>query len=235
MDRDRRRTDANGNFRPPRKATVVKPVEKKKFVTGAQGTYELEDQPLASGNYAEVFKARDTVTNVIRACKVINLRRRSFSDEEHDNIDKEIDILSLMQHVRSCAVFFFFFFLRRASCKGCVCSSHSSFFSLTFSCYRLQENIIAYVDHFRTPDRIYIFSEFAPGTTLVEYYRDNNNYVTERDSRFIFQQICSAVEYLHKHEIIHRDIKSEVGERVATKKSREKRFGETTDRKNRMS
>jgi serine/threonine protein kinase len=83
----------------------------------------------------------------------------------------------------------------------------------------LQRNIIAYVDHHNTPDRVYIFSEFAPGTTLVEYYRDNNNYVTERDSRFIFQQICDAVDYLHQRGIIHRDIKSEVGER-AFKKNR---------------
>ncbi|GJJ73169.1 hypothetical protein EMPS_05527 [Entomortierella parvispora] len=169
MSRDSRRIDANGNFRPPRKATVVKPVEKKKFVTGGLGTYELDDHPLASGNYAEVFKARETTTGAISVCKVINLRRRSFSDEERQSIKTEIDILSLMQH----------------------------------------ENIITYVDHHHTPDRVYIFSELAHGTTLVEYYRDNNNYVTERDARHIFRQICSAVDYMHNHGIIHRDIKSE--------------------------
>ncbi|GJJ73106.1 hypothetical protein EMPS_05464 [Entomortierella parvispora] len=167
------RSNATGNAGPSSnvaaQATVPMPVEREKLIQGAQGIYELDDQPFARGNYAGVFKARETTTNAVSACKVINLHQRSFNEEEHDSIETEIAILSLMHH----------------------------------------ENIIAFVDRHRTPDFVYIFSEFAPGTTLVEYYRNNNNYLTELDARFIFRQVCHAVDYMHKNGIIHRDIKSE--------------------------
>ncbi|GJJ73105.1 hypothetical protein EMPS_05463 [Entomortierella parvispora] len=172
-------SDARGSVSPPGSATVhqttvLMPIENQlgenqNLIQGTHGTYELDDQPFARGNYAGVFKARETTTNAVSACKVINLHQRSFNEEEHDSIETEIAILSLMHH----------------------------------------ENIIAFVDRHRTPDFVYIFSEFAPGTTLVEYYRNNNNYLTELDARFIFRQVCHAVDYMHKNGIIHRDIKSE--------------------------
>jgi len=112
---------------------------------------------------------------------------------------------------------------KKSPVQGSRLVPHTTFLSFA-PC--LQENIVAFVDQYRTPDQIYIFSELVQGTTLVEYYRNNNNYLTECDARFIFRQICHAVEYIHKHGIIHRDIKSEVGERTPR--------GQITKKKGRM-
>jgi len=97
MDRDSVSTNPGGSS--SRAAAVVTPAGRKKVVTGAQGTYELEAQPFSSGDHTQVFKAKETTTDVVSACKVIHLRRPSLTNEERDNIDREIAILSLMQHV----------------------------------------------------------------------------------------------------------------------------------------
>jgi len=124
MNSDSRRTDAEDNLNPPHPATVVEPVERKKTIAGAKGAYELEEQPFATGNNAEVFKAKDTDTDTIRACKVINLRRPSFTDEERDNIDREINILCLMQHVRFLNGVHF---VRKKSREKVACVPHTIF------------------------------------------------------------------------------------------------------------
>ncbi|KAF9435600.1 hypothetical protein BGZ76_005910 [Entomortierella beljakovae] len=38
---------------------------------------------------------------------------------------------------------------------------------------------------------------------------NHGNYFSEVDARSIFQQLCEAINYLHEHNIVHRDIKSE--------------------------
>ncbi|KAG0052632.1 hypothetical protein BGZ83_002348 [Gryganskiella cystojenkinii] len=70
-------------------------------------------------------------------------------------------------------------------------------------------NIINFIDVHLTKNFIYIVTELAEGSTLIEYERNNNHYLTEIDSRHIFKQLCEAVAYLHNMGVIHRDIKSE--------------------------
>ncbi|KAF9425596.1 hypothetical protein BGZ94_007391, partial [Podila epigama] len=70
-------------------------------------------------------------------------------------------------------------------------------------------NIVRFIDVAVDKYHCYIFTEYIPGTTLHMYYIDQNNYITELESRQIFQQICDAVDYLHRQDIVHRDIKSE--------------------------
>ncbi|CAI5456004.1 unnamed protein product [Caenorhabditis angaria] len=57
-------------------------------------------------------------------------------------------------------------------------------------------------------EKIYIFTELAENG---EVYDDVANRVryTERESRYKFWQIISAVEYLHNRGIVHRDLKAE--------------------------
>ncbi|KAF9982573.1 Meiosis-specific serine/threonine-protein kinase mek1 [Mortierella antarctica] len=71
------------------------------------------------------------------------------------------------------------------------------------------KNILKFIDVSQEKYKTYIFTEFIEGVTLYGHYRDVNNYMSEVDTRHIFAQVCRAVEYLHKNNIVHRDIKSE--------------------------
>ncbi|KAF9929506.1 Meiosis-specific serine/threonine-protein kinase mek1 [Mortierella alpina] len=71
------------------------------------------------------------------------------------------------------------------------------------------KNILKFIDVSQEKYKTYIFTEYIEGVTLYGHYRDVNNYMSEVDTRHIFAQVCRAVEYLHKNNIVHRDIKSE--------------------------
>lgn len=52
--------------------------------------------------------------------------------------------------------------------------------------------------------------EHASGGELLQYIRNAEKHrLTERESRRLFRQIVSAVDYCHQHSLIHRDIKPE--------------------------
>ncbi|KAG0343290.1 hypothetical protein BG000_000009 [Podila horticola] len=71
------------------------------------------------------------------------------------------------------------------------------------------ENIVRFIDVGQKQNQYYIFTEMIHGTTLHDHYIYQRNIFTELETRNIFQQICEAVNYLHQHGIVHRDIKSE--------------------------
>ena len=70
------------------------------------------------------------------------------------------------------------------------------------------DNIIRLYDAMSDRYHIYILMEYASGGNLFHYIRDRN-YLSEKEAFKIFSQVCSAVNFLHKHFLIHRDIKPE--------------------------
>lgn len=72
-------------------------------------------------------------------------------------------------------------------------------------------NIMKIVDFFE--DRKYYYLETPifgnpPAIDLFDYIEIKSD-MTEDECRFIFRQICSLIYHLHKHGIVHRDIKDE--------------------------
>ncbi|XP_064477333.1 serine/threonine-protein kinase NIM1-like [Ornithodoros turicata] len=59
-----------------------------------------------------------------------------------------------------------------------------------------------------TLSRVYLVMEFAPGGELFHKITSDGRY-PEADARLIFAQITSAVDHMHQHNILHRDIKAE--------------------------
>ena len=70
------------------------------------------------------------------------------------------------------------------------------------------QNIIRLYEVIHTQNRLYICMEYAPDGELFTRVNDFGK-IKESESRVIFSQIISAVDHMHSHNIIHRDIKAE--------------------------
>ena len=61
---------------------------------------------------------------------------------------------------------------------------------------------------FQTPDKLYFVMEFLPGGELFFHLRREKRF-TEARTVFYAAEITMALECLHKHNIIYRDLKPE--------------------------
>jgi calcium/calmodulin-dependent protein kinase I len=69
-------------------------------------------------------------------------------------------------------------------------------------------HIVQYVDFFQTKDKdvLCLVIEFFSGMNMFDKIIQDGKF-TEKDAREIFLQLCSAVSYLHEHNIVQRDLK----------------------------
>uniref|UniRef100_A0A452H7H3 5'-AMP-activated protein kinase catalytic subunit alpha-1 n=3 Tax=Gopherus TaxID=38771 RepID=A0A452H7H3_9SAUR len=59
-----------------------------------------------------------------------------------------------------------------------------------------------------TPSDIFMVMEYVSGGELFDYICKNGR-LDEKESRRLFQQILSGVDYCHRHMVVHRDLKPE--------------------------
>jgi serine/threonine protein kinase len=80
-----------------------------------------------------------------------------------------------------------------------------------------ERNILSTVTHpfivslrfaFQTPSKFYLGLEYAPGGELFHHIQKNGSLPIE-DVRLYMAEICLALDYLHNHGIIYRDLKPE--------------------------
>ena len=69
-------------------------------------------------------------------------------------------------------------------------------------------NIVSYKDFFKDEKNYYILMEYIEGLDLFEFIKENKN-MEENIICYIFSQILDGVSYMHKKNILHRDIKLE--------------------------
>ncbi|KXS19508.1 Pkinase-domain-containing protein [Gonapodya prolifera JEL478] len=68
-------------------------------------------------------------------------------------------------------------------------------------------HIIRMYDHFETKDKHYLVFEMATGGELHERIAERGHF-NERDAAIIMATLINAIGFLHKHGVVHRDIKS---------------------------
>jgi serine/threonine-protein kinase NIM1 len=69
-------------------------------------------------------------------------------------------------------------------------------------------NIIRLYEVINTPTRLYIFMEYAADGELYTKINQDGR-MNEKTCKELFSQIVAAVDHMHSHNIIHRDIKAE--------------------------
>lgn len=69
-------------------------------------------------------------------------------------------------------------------------------------------NIVKLYEVIETPKMLYLVMEYASGGEVFDYLVIHGK-LKEKDARLKFRQILSAVHYLHRNMIVHRDLKAE--------------------------
>ncbi|KAI7881153.1 kinase-like protein [Lichtheimia hyalospora FSU 10163] len=70
------------------------------------------------------------------------------------------------------------------------------------------KNIIHLYETYETADSLYIVMEYVPGVNLDEHLKQSNGHLSEEEARHVFRQLVAAVDYCHRHWVVHRDIKT---------------------------
>jgi serine kinase len=70
-------------------------------------------------------------------------------------------------------------------------------------------NVITMYQYILHESKIYMILEYAMGGDMLAYIQKLNGSVPEKDCKLWIKQICSALQYLHQNNIIHRDLKLE--------------------------
>ena len=68
-------------------------------------------------------------------------------------------------------------------------------------------NIVALHDFFSDEKNFYLALDYCKGGDLAEYLIKNNGPLREQQAANIFQQIVSAINYIHQNGVAHRDLK----------------------------
>lgn len=69
------------------------------------------------------------------------------------------------------------------------------------------ENVIKFEDYIETPNKVYIFLEYAKNGDLFGFV--NKNKPNEQTMLRLFYQTALAIQYIHSKNIMHRDLKPE--------------------------
>eukprot|EP00954_Amorphochlora_amoebiformis_P019670 1334080-Amorphochlora_amoeboformis.AAC.1 len=70
--------------------------------------------------------------------------------------------------------------------------------------------IVRYKESIRDEENLHIIMEYCDGGDLASRIRNAKHHFTEKDILIWFAQIALAIQFCHRYNIIHRDIKSQV-------------------------
>ncbi len=68
-------------------------------------------------------------------------------------------------------------------------------------------NIINVFDFFEAESHCFLVLELAENGNLLDFI--NDRHIPEVEARFLYNQMCEAINFCHSQDIVHRDIKCE--------------------------
>ena len=68
------------------------------------------------------------------------------------------------------------------------------------------KHIMVLYDFFEEQDNYIIVTELIEGGDVLSRLRSKNSY-TEKDARDLFVTLTRAVQYMHRQDVVHRDLK----------------------------
>nr|QBK87117.1 MAG: putative serine/threonine protein kinase [Marseillevirus LCMAC201] len=68
--------------------------------------------------------------------------------------------------------------------------------------------VVQYIDMFKIENNVVIVTEFCKGQELFNYI-NNEGPLSEKTTKYIFKQLCIAIQIVHTKGIVHRDLKPE--------------------------
>ena len=89
----------------------------------------------------------------------------------------------------------------------CLFSFHNNNFAIRFS----SPYIIGFYGAAQVPGARWIFMEFAPSVVsdIIEFYRETGKSLEEPQIRTVMVWLLQALDFLHKLDVIHRDVKAD--------------------------
>ena len=70
-------------------------------------------------------------------------------------------------------------------------------------------NVIRYYDSFEHDKAMMIVMEYAEGGTLYEHLQHQHDLMDEEEVLRLFTQVLLALQHVHSHNILHRDLKTQ--------------------------
>ena len=151
-------------------------------MSSADDTLSFKDfyrisQEIDPGSFSRVYECYHRYTAVKFAVKVID--RRSLSRKADDTVFREARILQELQNKRRDAI----------TTDG-------------------EEDVgfVRLVDFFIEPTRFFLVMDFMAGSTLFDRVLDKH-YYPEDEARILATRILKAVAFMHRHNVVHRDLK----------------------------
>ncbi len=70
-------------------------------------------------------------------------------------------------------------------------------------------NVLGYIDSFMHKNHLCIITELCERGDMYNNLKARKKYLSEDEVVDWFIQICNALHYIHRHKVLHRDLKTQ--------------------------
>ncbi|OCT50699.1 protein-serine/threonine kinase [Cladophialophora carrionii] len=168
--------------------------------------YTLSDRLLGSGAFGKVFMAIEQSTRHQVACKVVDLRvlmpgaQTKFGRADQPVAAEDIDNRTQVRKLKAWAL--------QQKRKDALERQLSKYYrEVDILASISHPNIIGIEKVYITDNTMYIMQEIVTAGDLFSYIESKNGKLLEVEAAVIIRQVLMALSFLHRKNIVHRDIK----------------------------